>query len=216
MPSLALDGHSFSSDTQKALIALHENGTPFEFRLVGPDNPDHAKAWAGRWPLAKFPVPTDGERTIAETSIIIEYLQLAHPGPVRLVAADPMAALDARFLDRFFDAHVMDPVQLAVNAELGRLPTAAAAGLAIARERLERAHAWLDGALYGRTWATGADFTLADRAAAPALFHADWVHPVPERHAAPRAPPSRARSKRRAPSGRCFRWALRSGIEGIG
>ena len=96
----ALYGHPFSSYTQKALIALYENATPFEFRSIGPDTPQHAADWIERWPLRKFPLLVDGERNVAESSIIIEYLQLAHPGPVRLIPADPMAALDVRFLDR--------------------------------------------------------------------------------------------------------------------
>ncbi|HET8743992.1 MAG TPA: glutathione S-transferase family protein, partial [Ramlibacter sp.] len=116
--SLVLYGHPFSSYTQKALIALCENGTAFEFRCIDADHPQHAQEWLRRWPLAKFPLLLDGARELVETSIIIEYLQLAHPGPVRLLPADPMAALDVRFLDRFFDLHVMSPVQHAVSAAL--------------------------------------------------------------------------------------------------
>ncbi len=178
--SLALYGHPFSSYTQKALIALYENGTPFEFRCIGPETPQHAAEWMRRWPLLKFPLLVDGERPVAETSVLIEYLQLAHPGPVRLIPADPMAALDVRFLDRCFDLHVMDPVQFAVNCALKRLPIGSEDGVRIASERLESAYAWLEGRLTGRTWAAGADFTLADCAAAPSLFYADWVHPIPE------------------------------------
>jgi glutathione S-transferase len=76
--SLVLYGHPFSSYTQKVLIALYENGTPFEFRCIGPDTPQHSAEWLKRWPLRKFPLLVDGERNIVETSIIIEYLQLAH------------------------------------------------------------------------------------------------------------------------------------------
>ena len=120
--SLALYGHPFSSYTQKALIALYENDTPFEFRCIGPDTPEHAAEWMRRWPLLKFPLLVDGDRQLMETSIIIEYLQLAHPGRAPMLPADPMAALDVRFLDRFFDLHVMDAVQVAVDSRLGRLP----------------------------------------------------------------------------------------------
>lgn len=45
---------------------------------------------------------------------------------------------------------------------------------------LDRAYAWLDGAIATRTWAAGETFSLADCAAAPSLFYADWVHPIPE------------------------------------
>jgi glutathione S-transferase len=178
--SLALYGHLFSSYTQKVLIALYENGTPFEFRSIGPDTPQHVAEWLRRWPLRKFPLLLDGEREVVEISIIIEYLQLAHLGPVRLLPADPMAALEVRFLDRFFDLHVMEAMQVAVDSALGRLPASREAGLAIAAERLERAYAWLETRLAGKTWATGADFTLADCAAAPSLFYADWTHRIPE------------------------------------
>ena len=148
--SLALYGHPFSSYTQKVLIALYENDTPFEFRCIGPDTPQHTAEWLQRWPLRKFPLLVDGEREIVETSIIIEYLQLVHPGPVRLLPADPMAALDVRFLDRFFDLHVMNAVQHAVDAALTVIPVKREEGLVIAGEKLERAYAWLEGQLAGQ------------------------------------------------------------------
>jgi glutathione S-transferase len=174
--SLALYGHPFSSYTQKVLIALYENGTPFEFRSIGPDTPQHAAEWLKRWPLRKFPLLVDGERNVVETSIIIEYLQLAHPGPVPLLPDEPLSALDVRFLDRFFDLHVMNAAQHAVDGALTGDPVKRRDGLALAKEKLERAYAWLEGQLAGRTWATGANFTLADCAAAPSLFYADWTH----------------------------------------
>ncbi|WP_375754764.1 glutathione S-transferase family protein [Corallococcus exercitus] len=178
--ALAVYGHPFSSYTQKVLIALYENGTPFEFRNIGPDTPEHTAEWLRRWPLRKFPLLVDGDRQVVETSIMIEYLQLAHPGQVRLLPENPMAALDVRFLDRFFDLHVMDMVQHAVNGALTGDATKRKEGLATAVENLERAYAWVEGQLAGRTWATGADFTLADCAAAPSLFYADWTHRIPE------------------------------------
>jgi glutathione S-transferase len=178
--SFALYGHPFSSYTQKVVIALYENRTPFEFRCIGPDTPQHVAEWMRRWPLRKFPLLLDGEREIVESSIIIEYLQLAHPGSVRLLPADPMAALDVRFLDRFFDLHVMNPVQHAVGGALTDDPVKRQEGLALAEKKLELAYAWLEGRLAGRTWAAGADFTLADCAAAPALFYADWAHRISE------------------------------------
>jgi glutathione S-transferase len=185
--ALALYGHAFSSYTQKVLIALYENGTPFAFHGLGPDEPQNAAEWLRRWPLRKFPLLVDGERNVVETSIIIEYLQLNHPGPVRLLPADPQAALEVRFLDRFFDLHVMDPVQHAVGGALSGDPVKRKDGLAVAASRLDLAYAWLDGQLAGRTWAAGPDFTLADCAAAPALFYADWTHRIGEGFPALRA-----------------------------
>ncbi|MFT3763366.1 MAG: glutathione S-transferase family protein [Pseudoxanthomonas sp.] len=176
--TLALYGHPFSSYTQKALIALYENGTPFEFRCIGPDTPQHVDEWLRRCPLRRFPLLVDDGRDVVEASIIIEHLQLAHPGPVRLLPADPAAALEARFLDRCFDLYVMDAVQVAVASALQRIPMEQEPARKHAAERLEQAYAWLETRLAGRTWAAGAEFTLADCAAAPALFYADWTHQI--------------------------------------
>jgi glutathione S-transferase len=177
---LALYGHPFSSYTQKVLVALYENGTPFDFRCIGPDTPEHTAEWARRWPLLKFPLLVDGERQFVETTIILEYLELAHPGPFRLLPKLPLAALDVRFLDRFFDLHVMNVMQHAVNGALSGDATKRRDGVALAQEGLERAYAWLEQHLTGKVWAAGSDFTMADCAAAPALFYADWVHRIPE------------------------------------
>ena len=176
---LALYGHPFSSYTQKVLTALYENGTPFELRNLDPAAPgNHAPEWLRRWPFAKFPLLVDGDRTVVESSIVIEHLQIAHPGPVRLIPLDPAAALEVRFMDRFFDLHVMAPVQHAVNAALTGDPAKRVDGVAWAADKLEKAYAWLEGEWARRTWAAGDDFTMADCAAAPALFYADWTHPI--------------------------------------
>lgn len=177
--TLQLFGHPFSSYCWKVEIALYENATPFEFRTV--EDPDNAAEWLRRWPLAKFPVLVDGERTVAETSAIVAYLQAFHPGPVRLIPDDPWQAVRVQMLDRIFDMHVQSSMQFAVNdalrpADVPRDPY----GVAKGKEALDRTYAWLEGELAGRTWAAGEAFTLADCAAAPALFYADWIHPMPE------------------------------------
>jgi glutathione S-transferase len=99
---------------------------------------------------------------------------------VRLIPSDPVEALDVRFMDRFFDLHVMNAMQLAVNGALTGDAIKRKEGMALAVEKLDRAYAWLEGRLAGRTWACGEHFNLADCAAAPSLFYADWTHPIPE------------------------------------
>ena len=185
--SLAVYGHPFSSYTQKVLIALYENATPFEFRCIGPDTPEHVGEWLRRWPIAKFPLLLDGDRSIVETSTIIEYLHLKHRGPVSLLPDDAMAALDVRFLDRFFDLHVMNWLQHAVNGALTGVDARREEAVALAKTKLELSYAWLEGHLAGKTWAAGEAFRLADCAAAPSLFYADWVHRISDSYPTLRA-----------------------------
>jgi glutathione S-transferase len=174
--ALTLYAHPFSSYSQKVLIALWENETPFAYKLVG-EEPGVAEEHRALWPFAKFPTLVDEGRTVAETTIIIEYLALNHPGPVALLPPNPEAALEIRFLDRVFDNYVMNPTTEAVFTVLRRGGTRDEA-IAAATPALETAYAWLEAQLAGRTWAAGDVFTLADCAAAPSLFYADWVHQI--------------------------------------
>jgi glutathione S-transferase len=185
--SLALYAHPLSSYCQKVLIALYENDLHFEYRNLGAENPDFGRELRTLRPIGKIPILVDAGQTVAETPIIIEHLGLRHPGPVPLLPADPRAALEVRFMDRFFDNYVMNvmqvPVAEALRAGDGRKETA----LAEAARALETAYAWLEGRLNGRVWAAGDSFSLADCAAAPALFYADWVHEISRDHPALRA-----------------------------
>ena len=176
--TLKLYAHPFSSYCQKVLIALYENDTPFEFRMLAHDDAAATRELAALWPMKKFPVLVDRGRTVIETSIIIEHLQLQHPGPVRLVPEDPKAALEVRFMDRFFDNYISTPQQKLVFDSIREPGRRDAQGVAEARAMLEIAYRWLDDAMEGRGWAAGDDFSLADCAAAPALFYADWSHPI--------------------------------------
>ncbi|GAB6195755.1 glutathione S-transferase family protein [Lysobacter xanthus] len=175
--TLVLHGHPFSSYVQKVLVALYENAVPFEHRELQPDDAAGAAEWMALWPFRKMPVVVDAGRTVVESSIIIEHLHLTHRGPVALLPDDPVAALEVRFMDRFFDHHVMSPMQAPV-AEALRADGRVAIARAESAERLDIAYAWLEQRLQGRTWAAGGDFSMADCAAAPSLFYADWVHPI--------------------------------------
>lgn len=175
--SLKLYAHPFSSYCQKVLIALYENPIPFEWRMLAGDEKTAAEH-AARWPLKRMPMLVDGDRTVAEASIIIEHLGLHHPGPVRLIPEDLRAALEVRMMDRCFDNYVMTPVQKIVADSIRAVENRDAYGVAEARQMLDTAYRWLDHAMAGRTWAAGDAFSLADCAAAPALFYADWTHPI--------------------------------------
>ena len=183
--TLALYAHPFSSYSQKALVALYANHTAFEYRSL--EEAAHRHDLEVLWPIKRFPVLVDGERTVVEATAIIEYLQLHHPGAMHLISADADAALDVRMLDRFFDNYVSTPQQKvvfdALCAETDRDPH----GVRKARAMLETSYAWLDARMATRTWACGDDFSLADCGAAPFLFYADWTHAIEPRFANVRA-----------------------------
>ena len=174
--SMQLYAHPFSSYCQKVLIALYENGTAFEYRTLADERA--AAEHKALWPLKRMPVLVDAGRTVLESSVIIEHLGLHHPGPVRLVPEDARAALEVRMMDRFFDNYVMTPMQKIVGDSLRPAEHRDRYGVAEARKLLDSACGWLDDAMKGREWAAGEGFSLADCAAAPALFYADWAHPI--------------------------------------
>jgi glutathione S-transferase len=176
--SMKLYAHPFSSYCQKVLIPLYENATPFELRMLGPGDEQVAAEFAALWPLRRMPILVDDRRTVVEASIIIEHLGLHHPGPVRLIPADPRAALDVRTMDRFFDNYVMTPMQKIVADSIRAPENRDPFGVAEARALLDTAYGWLDERMAGREWAAGDGFSLADCAAAPSLFYADWAHPI--------------------------------------
>ncbi len=177
---LQLYAHPFSSYCQKVTTALYENATPFSLRMLAPDNPEVFAEFARLWPMKRMPVLVDGERTVVEATVIIEHLDLCHPGPVRLIPEDARAALEVRGMDRFFDNYVMTPMQKIVLDHIRAKENRDPLGVKEARAMLDTAYRWLDTAVANREWAAGGAFSLADCAAAPALFYADWVHPIAE------------------------------------
>jgi len=178
--SLTLYAHPFSSYCQKAFVALFENETPFNLRLLEFGNAEIMAEFGSLWPIKRMPVLVDGGRTIRESTIIIEYLQLHHPGPVRLIPDAPDEALDVRFMDRFFDNYIMTPMQRIVFNAIRQPEKKDHQTDDEARALLDTAYGWLDSRIAGREWACGDGFTLADCAAAPSLFYADWTHPIDE------------------------------------
>ena len=174
---MILYSHPFSSYCQKALIALYENDTPHEARLLA-DEASMAEL-AALWPLKKFPVLKDQDAVIPEATSIIEYRAVHHPGPVALIPASPTAAVEVRMMDRIIDNYVSASQQRiiynALRPEADRDPLI----VEEARSTLDRIYPWLDAQLQGREWATDYGFSLADCAAGPALFYADWTHPIP-------------------------------------
>ena len=176
---LELYAHPFSSYCQKVLIALYEREVPFTFRMVDGEHPENLRDLKACWPIGKFPVLTENGRPVIESSIIIECLDDDRFGATgKLIPIDGEAALAVRFMDRMFDNHVMTPVQGIVNEYLIDATAPDDRRIEKAKSALEAAYDWLEGRIGEDGWASGDDFSLADCAAAPALFYADWVCPI--------------------------------------
>jgi len=178
--SLTLHAHPLSSFCWKVLIGLYENDIPFENALVNLGDPAVREAFRALSPMGKMPALRDDARdqTVNETSVILDYLDLYYPGPVRFTPADADAAWRVRFWDRFFDHYVHHPMLRIVADRLRPSESKDGFGVDEAYAQLATACDHLESVLAdGRAWIWD-DFSLADCAAMPALFYADKVQPL--------------------------------------
>ena len=177
--SLTLHYHPLSAFCQKVLIGLYEAELPFRRNLVDLSDAGQRAALLELWAMGKFPVLRDDARdvTVPESTIILEYLEQHYAGNGRLVPRDPERQHASRFADRFFDAYVLLPMQKVVGDTFRPDGQHDAIGVAEARAQLATAYAYAEAELCSQSWAAGADFSLADCAAAPALFYAQKIRP---------------------------------------
>lgn len=175
--ALTLYYHPLSSYCHKVLIALYENGAPFEKRMINLGEPEGRSELGALWPVTKFPVLRDDARDIVlpESSIIIEYLDRHYPSAHPLLPADADAALLVRLWDRIADNYVHAPLQRIVGDHISREN----GDMAPQRAMLDVAYGLLDAQLSDRQWLAGSEFTLADCAAAPALFYSSTLRAFP-------------------------------------
>lgn len=177
--TLKLYYHPLSSFCWKVLVALYENGTPFEPVLVDLGDPESRGNFLKLWPIGKFPVIEDTTRDgmVPESSIVIEYLDTHYPGPAALIPKDPDSARQMRLRDRFFDLYVHQPMQQIVGDRLRPPGAKDPFGVERARAQLRTALTLVEIDV-GDAWIMGGDFTMADCAASPALHYADKVMPI--------------------------------------
>lgn len=182
--SLKLYFHPLSSFCQKGLIAFYENDTPFEGNVVDLADAAQRADFKKIWPIGKFPVVRDEarDRIVPESSIIIEYLDQHYPGGTRFLPEDQDHARRTRMRDRFYDLHVQLPMQKIVGDRLRPAGKKDPYGVAQARDQLETALGMVDADMRAKTWAMGDEFTMADCAAAPALYYANLVAPLADTH----------------------------------
>lgn len=205
--ALELYGHPFSSYTWKPMIALYEKGLDFEFRTLDDDvQPGNHTRMTALWPTGKFPVLADGDRTIPESTAIIEYLDQLYPDTPAMIPADTNAAFDVRLMDRIYDNHLESNFQAIVGEYLPFI-TEKPDPMRIdrARKAMSVIYEWLEAKVPEAGWACGDAFTLVDCSAAPALFYADWTHPFP--NSLPRLKAYRARLNARPSVARCIEGA---------
>ncbi|WP_029077563.1 glutathione S-transferase family protein [Bradyrhizobium sp. th.b2] len=182
--SLTLHYHPLSSFCWKALVALYENGALFTPNLVNLGDAAQRAALLALWPIGRFPVLRDETRgeTVPESSIVIEYLDRHYPGAVALIPEDQELALQTRLRDRFLDLYVHLPMQRIVGDRLRPADTKDPHGVAEARAQLRTSYAILEQQLAHGGWMMGERFSLADCAAAPALFYGNKVEPFGDGH----------------------------------
>jgi glutathione S-transferase len=202
--TLQFFGHPFSSYTWKVLIALYADATPFHYRNVDPAFPENGEELKRISPFGLFPTLVDDGEVLLESTPIIEHLQAKHPGPNRWIP-DGDQGRRTRFLDRFFDLHVMTNMQAPVSDRLRPDGAKDPFGVARALERLHVAYDWLEANLGDGPWAVGDNFSLADCAAAPSLFYADWVEEIGDQR--PRLKAYRARLLAHPAVSRCVEEA---------
>lgn len=175
--TIKIYGHPFALFAWKAFVAAYERDVPFEFCMVDPEHPENTARMTELSPTGQFPALVDGDRHITQSNSVIEYLdRFGSAAP--MIPRDRDAALDARMLACVFDAYVSAPVQQIVGEALRPTRQQDQGRVTEAKTKLDKSYAWLSSRI-GADWANGGSFGIADCAAAPALFYADWVHPVP-------------------------------------
>ncbi len=176
--TIALYGHPFASFVWKPLIALYERGVSFTFKMIDPDHPENQARIAALSPTGQFPALIDGEKEVTQSNAVIEYLDLFHGDGAPMIPEDPRQALEARMLADVFDDYIHVQTQRIVGDALRKKEERDPRGVADAHALMDRCYAWLEPRLRGKEWAACGRFTIADCAAAPALFYGDWVHPI--------------------------------------
>lgn len=170
--------HPLSPYSQKVLIACYEKRITFIPDIVDLKNPAERKAFCKIYPLGKIPLLiTDKGRMIPESSIIIEYFDMTFTRTPNLIPVDIEQSRQVRFKDRMHDLYLNDPT-ITILFETRKPATEQDPALINkSRHTLDVMYEFLNNELNNHTWSNGENFSLADCAAAPALFYAQRVHP---------------------------------------
>ncbi|HEU0277273.1 MAG TPA: glutathione S-transferase family protein [Rhodanobacteraceae bacterium] len=175
--AIQLYGHPFALFVWKALIAAYERAVPFEFCMIDAEHRANAARIAELSPTGQFPALTDGAHEITQSNPVIEYLDRFGTAPP-MIPDDVELALTSRMLADAFDAYVAEPTQRIVAEALRPRGQQNPRRAEEAKTKLDQSYAWFARHI-GSGWGNGHAFSITDCAAAPALFYADWAHPIP-------------------------------------
>lgn len=169
-----------STYSQKTLMALHEKEVDFEAKLVDLRDPGQRSEYRKIYPLGKIPLLVrDDDWLIPESTIIIEYIDTHFDSGPQLIPDDKDNARQVRFMDRMNDLYLNETITTLLfqgwkpeaDRDQERTETA--------RSRAGVMYDYLSKSLQGKDWLMG-EFSMADCAAAPALFYAQQVFPFDE------------------------------------
>jgi glutathione S-transferase len=153
--------HLENSRSQRVLWMLEELGLPYEVRRYARDKATMLAPPELRsvHPLGKSPVIEDGERVVAETGAIVEYLVDKADG--RLGAPPHRdAALRYRFWLHYAEGSLMPPLLL--KLVLGRIPLMGKPAMKRIQPMIDRHLDYVESELAQRPWFAGDAMSAAD------------------------------------------------------
>jgi len=165
-----------STYSQKALIAFYEKGIDFEPNIVNLMDPDDLAKYRHVYPMGKIPcLVLDDGHLIPESSIIIEYIDsMAEP---RLIDGDSEQTRKIRFKDRMLDLYLNDPIVTLLFQGMKPEDQRDPERMKTAQFRMDTMYAFMEAEFEKYPFASGDQFSMADCAAAPALFYAEQTAP---------------------------------------
>jgi glutathione S-transferase len=179
--NVTLYEHVLSPYAQKVKIALREKGVAFDVALPdGMGAGGAGGAFVAASPRAEVPALIDGETSVFDSTIILEYIEDRWPTPA-LLPASPAERARVRMIEEVMDTHFE-----AVNWGMGELnwfrraEGELAKTLADAAARQTRGFfSWLEGGLGDREWFNGEAFGRGDLSVVPYVATAIGVGNAP-------------------------------------
>jgi glutathione S-transferase len=163
--SYTVHGAGISPFTRKVRAFLAEKGLEYAHDPVIPFNPP--PTWRKLSPLGKIPAFSDGDRTLADSSVICAYVERRNPSPA-LYPTDDYLHARALWFEEYSDGGLMAVVGPGIFGPLviqpalrGAAPDHARAKKAV-DEELPPLFTYLEGELGSQSYFVGDSFSIAD------------------------------------------------------